>query len=98
MICRSLLASALCGVYRGFVSGAQGGSVANSVVDVGGDPVVSVVARVFTPPLRELYALLVRVGVIEIIERTSLLPPAAEDVDGTVREGQCAVVVTCGVE
>nr|WP_237737251.1 Rv1535 domain-containing protein [Rhodococcus opacus] len=55
-------------------------------------------ARVFTPPLRELYALLVRVGVIEIIDRTSLLPPAAEDVDGTVREGQCAVVVTCGVE
>jgi hypothetical protein len=38
------------------------------VVDVGGDPVVSAVARVFTPPVRELYALLARVGVVEIID------------------------------
>ncbi|MGW5149839.1 Rv1535 domain-containing protein [Rhodococcus koreensis] len=42
--------------------------MANSVVNLGGDPVVSVVARVFTPPLRELYALLARVGVVEIID------------------------------
>ncbi|MFD9668412.1 Rv1535 domain-containing protein [Rhodococcus sp. NPDC059968] len=42
--------------------------MANPVVDVGADPVVSVVARVFTPPLRELYALLARAGVVEIID------------------------------
>ncbi|MDV7347827.1 Rv1535 domain-containing protein [Rhodococcus oxybenzonivorans] len=66
--CLPLLTSALAGIYRGFVSGPQGGSVANSVVDVVGDPVVSALARVFTPPVRELYALLVRAGVVEIID------------------------------
>ena len=29
---------------------------------------VSALARVFTPPVRELYALLVRAGVVEIID------------------------------
>ncbi|MDX5970065.1 Rv1535 domain-containing protein [Rhodococcus opacus] len=42
--------------------------MANPVVDVGTDPVVSLVARMFTPPLRELYAVLVRAGVVEIID------------------------------
>lgn len=42
--------------------------MAKSVVDVAGDPMVSIVARALTPPLRELYALLVRAGIVEIID------------------------------
>ncbi|MFF0817146.1 Rv1535 domain-containing protein [Rhodococcus sp. NPDC003318] len=42
--------------------------MAKTVVDVGVEPVVSAVTRVLTPPLRDLYALLARIGVVEIID------------------------------
>ncbi|WP_373413778.1 Rv1535 domain-containing protein [Rhodococcus sp. NCIMB 12038] len=33
-----------------------------------GDPLTGVVTRVLTPPLREVYAVLLRAGVIEIVD------------------------------
>jgi hypothetical protein len=41
--------------------------VANSSV-VGSDPLTDVVADVLTLPLRELYAVLWRIGVVEIVD------------------------------
>ncbi|QHE71022.1 Rv1535 domain-containing protein [Rhodococcus sp. WAY2] len=42
--------------------------MAKTGIDVSADPIVSVVAQAITPPLRELYALLVRAGVVEIVD------------------------------
>jgi hypothetical protein len=37
-------------------------------IDVGADPLTDVLARVLTVPLRELYAVLWRAGVVEIVD------------------------------
>ncbi|MFD2155914.1 Rv1535 domain-containing protein [Rhodococcus jostii] len=46
-------------------------SVAQTAVGVfsaAGDPLTGAVTRVLTPPLREVYAVLLRAGVIEIVD------------------------------
>ncbi|WP_244601825.1 Rv1535 domain-containing protein [Mycobacterium pseudokansasii] len=48
-----------------------------STTDALADPLVSSIAAVLSVPLRELYALLWRVGVVEIVERK----PAAGPMD-----------------
>jgi hypothetical protein len=44
------------------------GDVSNPGTGVSGDPLTDVVARVLTVPLRELYAVLWRAGVVEIVD------------------------------
>uniref|UniRef100_UPI00374EA7D3 Rv1535 domain-containing protein n=1 Tax=Rhodococcus opacus TaxID=37919 RepID=UPI00374EA7D3 len=41
---------------------------AAGVFSAAGDPLTGVVTRVLTPPLREVYAVLLRAGVIEIVD------------------------------
>jgi hypothetical protein len=44
------------------------GDVSNPGTGVSGDPLTDAVARVLTVPLRELYAVLWRAGVVEIVD------------------------------
>jgi hypothetical protein len=53
------------------------GSVVNLRIGVSSDPLTDGVARVLAIPLRELYAVLWRAGIVEIVDKPSSASEAA---------------------